>query len=81
MSNFNKAIGQHKYSGRYCLGHTPSHTAHQNIESWSVISAMLNAYGGADVEDIAAAVSQHKHPDGGRAFVEYCIRNGWLKQT
>jgi hypothetical protein len=54
-------------------------TAKHNIESWSVIAAVVAAYGSASQEDLAAAVSQHRHPDGGLAFVKYCIRQGWLK--
>jgi len=66
-------------SVRYCLGSAPiSLSAAQNIESWGVIMAILKAYGGANLDDLAAAVSQHKHPGGGRGFVDYCIRNGWL---
>lgn len=55
-------------------------TAQHNIESWSVIAAVMTAYGSASQDDLAAAVSQHKHPEGGLAFVKYCIRQGWLKQ-
>jgi hypothetical protein len=56
-------------------------TAQHNIESWSVIAAIMAAYGGASIGDLAAAVSQHRHRDGGRAFVEYCISRGWLKEA
>lgn len=69
---------QSKYSGRYMFGRKPSLTAKQNADSWGVISAMLTAYGGAEYEDLSAAVRQHNHVAGGRAFVDYCIRNGWL---
>ena len=55
-------------------------TAQQNIESWSVIAAIMAAYGGATQEDLAAAVSQHRYPEGGLAFVKYCLRQGWLKE-
>lgn len=65
-------------SHRYVLGKQPSLTVSHNIESWSVIVAIINAYGGAPLNDLAAAVSQHRHPGGGRAFVKYCIREGWL---
>ena len=74
-----RVAGQH--SGRYWLGREPHVTAGQNAASWSVVSAMLNAYGGADYEDFSAAVRQHDHPAGGRAFIDYCIRNGWLVQA
>lgn len=50
----------------------------RNIESWGVIKAILNAYGGACYDDLVAAVSQHRHPSGGKGFVDYCISNGWL---
>ncbi len=56
-------------------------TAEHNIKSWSVIAAVMAAYGSASQEDLAAAVSQHRHPDGGLAFLKYCIRQGWLKQA
>lgn len=56
-------------------------TARQNIESWSVIAAVMAAYGSATQDDLAAAVSQHRHPEGGLAFVKYCVRQGWLKQV
>jgi hypothetical protein len=69
----------HEHSGRFCLGREPNLTTGQNLASWSVISAMLSAYGGADYEDLAVAVRQHAHAAGGKAFVDYCIRNGWLK--
>jgi hypothetical protein len=69
------------YSGRYRLGREPKLTAEQNAASWKVIAAMLEAYGGADFDDLAVAVSQHDHHAGGRAFVEYCIRNGWLQRA
>jgi hypothetical protein len=55
-------------------------TAQPNIESWSVIAAIMAAYGSATLEDLAAAVSQHRHPAGGLAFVKYCVRQGWLKE-
>lgn len=71
----------HKHSGRYCLGRAPDLTADQNLTSWKVVSAMLEAYGGAEYEEFAAAVRQHDHPTGGHAFVDYCIRNGWLRQA
>jgi len=65
---------------RYVLKNKPSPRVKHNAESWSVILAIMNAYGGASINDLAAAVSQHRHPQGGRAFVNYCIRNGWLVQ-
>ena len=39
---------------------------------------MLSADGGADFEEFIAAVRQHDHPAGGKGFIDYCIRNGWL---
>jgi hypothetical protein len=68
-------------SGRYIMGRTPAHTAAQNVASWGVIAAMLSAYGGADYEELVAAVRQHDHPEGGKGFVDYCIRNGWLQRA
>jgi hypothetical protein len=56
-------------------------TARHNIDSWSVIAAIMAAYGGASQDDLAAAVSQHRHPEGGLAFVKYCVRQGWLKEV
>jgi DNA-directed RNA polymerase subunit RPC12/RpoP len=70
-----------KNAGRFCLGREPNLTAGRNLASWTVISAILQAYGGADYEDLAIAVRQHDHPAGGRSFVDYCIRNGWLKRA
>lgn len=67
-------------AGRYLsLGRQPRIRAGNNAQSWEVITAMLSAYGGAEYVDLAAAVSQHRHPAGGFAFVDYCIRNGWLR--
>lgn len=66
--------------GRYVLGREPKLTAGQNCASWAVVRAVLNSYGGADYDDLVAAVRQHDHPAGGRAFIDYCIRNGWLKR-
>ena len=66
---------------RFELGTPPQAlTAQQNIESWSVIAAIMAAYGSATQEDLAAAVSQHRHPAGGLAFVKYCVRQGWLRE-
>lgn len=66
-------------SARRCrLGRAPQHTARQNIKSWGVISAIMSAYGAADYDDLIAAVRQHEHPEGGKGFVDYCLRNGWL---
>lgn len=67
-------------TGRYLAGASPTHTAPENAASWSVIAAMLAAYGGADYEEFVAAVGQHEHPAGGKGFVHYCIRNGWLRR-
>lgn len=72
---------QGPHSGRYVQGRQPTHSAEQNVASWGVVSAMLAAYGGADYEELVAAVRQHKHHDGGRAFIDYCIRNGWLQRA
>lgn len=68
-------------SGRYVMGTTPSHKSAPNAASWSVISAMLDAYGGAEYEELVAAVRQHDHPEGGKAYVDYCIRSGWLRRA
>lgn len=70
-----------KNSGRYRLGREPNLTAEQNAGSWGVVSAMLRAYGGAEYEDLGIAVRQHDHAAGGKAFIDYCIRNGWLRQA
>lgn len=64
---------------RYVAGQTARPTSGHNQASWDVISAMLTAYGGATYDDFVAAVRQHDHPEGGRGFVDYCIRNGWLQ--
>ena len=63
---------------RLVLRLEPELRTRRNIESWSVIKAILNAYGGAYYDDLVAAVSQHRHPSGGKGFVDYCISNGWL---
>lgn len=68
-------------SGRYVLGRTPTHTSGPNIASWSVVSALLSAYGGAEYEELVAAVRQHDHPEGAKAFIDYCIRNDWLQRA
>ena len=68
-------------SGRYVAGRSPVHTLGQNVASWSVIAALLSAYGGADYDELVAAVRQHDHPAGGKAFIDYCIRNGWLQRA
>lgn len=67
-------------TARYMLGQEPKHTNGPNAASWSVIASMLEAYGGAEYEDLVVAVSQHDHAEGGKAFVDYCIRNGWLRR-
>jgi len=41
---------------------------------------VLAAYGGASMNDLVAAVSQHRHPDGGTGFIRYCLKQGWLKE-
>ena len=71
-----KAIPKH-YK-RLVLRQHPGLKAPRNIESWSVIMAILDAYGGAYYDDLVAAISQHRHPGGGKGFVDYCISNGWL---
>jgi hypothetical protein len=68
-------------SGRYVSGREPKHSVAPNVASWSVVSAMLAAYGSAEFEELVAAVRQHDHPEGGRAFINYCIRNGWLRRA
>jgi hypothetical protein len=68
-------------AGRYVRGETPSHRVQSTKASWKVIEAMLDAYGGAEYEQLVAAVAQHDHPAGGKAFVDYCIRNGWLRRA
>lgn len=67
-------------AGRYAAGRSPAHTAAPNIASWSVISAMLAAYGSADYDELVAAVRQHDRPGGGKGFVDYCIDHGWLQR-
>lgn len=64
---------------RYVAGPTPEPTSSQNRASWGVVTAMLAAYGGASYDDLVAAVRQHDHPDGGKGFINYCIRQGWLR--
>lgn len=66
-------------ASRFVAGQPPQPTSLHNRASWSVISAMLTAYGGAPYDDLVAAVRQHDHPEGGKGFVEYCIRSGWLR--
>ena len=70
-----------KHSGRYQLGQEPALTAEQNSASWSVVFSILQAYGGADYEDLCVSVRQHAHPAGGQAFIDYCIRHGWLRRA
>jgi hypothetical protein len=67
--------------GRYVAGQTPKHSSGPNIASWGVIAAVLTAYAGAEYEQLVAAVTQHDHPAGGKAFVDYCIRNHWLRRA
>lgn len=64
---------------RYEAGQTPQPTSSHNRASWAVISSILTAYGGATYDDLVAAVRQHDHPEGGKGFVDYCIRHSWLK--
>lgn len=68
-------------SGRYVAGTEPRHTSAPNAASWEVISAVLSSYGGAEYEELVSAVRQHDHPDGGKAFIDYCVRNGWLRRA
>lgn len=71
-----------KMGKRLVLGNPPKHmTAEYNRASWSVVAAIMQAYGGARLEDLAAAVSQHRHVDGGSGFVKYCVRQGWLNEV
>ena len=66
---------------RIVLGNPPNAlNAPQNIASWSVIAAIMAAYGSAPIEDLITAVSQHNHPAGGRGFVNYCLHQGWLQE-
>ena len=68
-------------SGRSVAGQLPKHTSGPNIASWSVVGALLAAYGGGEYEELCAAVRKHDHPEGGRAFIDYCIRKGWLQRA
>jgi hypothetical protein len=68
-------------SGRYVVGRTPQHSSGPNIASWGVVSSLLSAYGGAEYEELVAAVRQHDHPAGGKGFIDNCIRNGWLRRA
>ena len=67
--------------GRLKLAKAPNLTAGQNLTSWSVVAAILDAYGAADYNDLAAAVRQHDHVSDGKAFIDYCIQNNWLAQA
>ena len=66
---------------RLKIAKTPNLSAGQNLTSWSVVAAILNAYGEANYADLAASVRQHDHKSGGKAFIDYCIKNGWLAQA
>ncbi len=69
------------HSGRYRLGRLPRLKAPQNVASSSVVSAMLDAYLPANYEGLAVAVRQHRHIAGSYAFIDYCIRHGWLRRA
>lgn len=49
--------------------------------SFSVITAILNAYGTADLETLSIATAQHDRPSKGRGFVLYCERRGWIREV
>jgi hypothetical protein len=69
-------------SSRIILGQKSANpTVKHNIDSWSVVASIIHAYGSATAHDLAAAVSQHRHPAGGMAFIRYCIRNKWLAES
>jgi len=68
-------------SGRYVAGSAPPQVSGPNAASWSVISAMLSAYGGVEYEELISAVRQHDHPEGGKAYIDLCIRSGWLRRA
>ena len=74
-----------KDAGRYKMGTTPGNLAPHNQASWSVIAAILRAYGTADYYDLAVAVRNHQHGDkkavGPQSFISYCIRSGWLQRA
>ncbi|MEP5764373.1 MAG: hypothetical protein ABJ308_07255 [Halieaceae bacterium] len=73
------------YTGRYAIEAEPGRLAAHNAASWSVIDAMINAYGPRDFWDLAVAVRGHRHEGKftGRPqnFVAYCIRSGWLRKV
>lgn len=68
-------------AGRYVTGRVPKLTSGTNEASWIVVKSIMSAYGGAEYEVLVAAVSQHDHPAGGKGFIDYCIRNEWLRRV
>ena len=53
----------------------------RTAQSGRYVAALLAAYGGAEYEELCAAVRQHDHPEGSKAFIDYCIRNAWLRRA
>lgn len=74
-----------KYAGKYKRGVAPERLEENNLASWRVIDAILEAYGEADFWDLAVAVRGHKHygetAGAPQKFVQYCINNGWLERV
>lgn len=63
---------------RYRIGRIPHISVQPNAETWQRLRSKLEAVGSADIEEIVQWSEGHRHQAGGKGFVAYCIRNGWL---
>jgi hypothetical protein len=65
----------------YKIARIPQTRVKTTTDSWSVVQAILDAYGTASFEILEAATRQHDHPLKGDGFIKYCIKSGWLVEA
>lgn len=66
---------------QYRIGKTPNLTAQRNIKTWAYIKTELEKCTVVDYDSLIALCINHDHPGGGKGFVDYCIKYGWLSEV
>lgn len=66
---------------KYRIGSRANPRTPRNRDTWSILEAALGPMGCATIDELVELCSRHDHPDGGKGFVRYCIRNGWLIES
>jgi len=63
---------------KYRLHKAPRLSALHNIDTWNKLEEFLTRNGSASMENLIRVCRNHDHPNGGKGFVNYCIKNDWL---